>query len=402
MGAYEYDHSTVNVFVDDASVGSYLLAPQESRRASYPGMNNGPVRLVNTDNAKIMAAERVIYKVNGINTSFSETMGLPAGQLDNIYWLPWYNNVDLDTQLRIANVSNTTASVRVYIGGLEMTGSPFMLQPGESTRKSFAGVNSGPVRIASNANIVASERILYRVNGVNTSFSEMMALPESQLDTTYWLPWYNNKDLDTQLRIANVSGFPATVTVTIGGVPQASFNLAAGASTRLSYPGVNNGPVEIVSTQPIVAAERVIYKVNGVNTSFSETMALPNSKLNTTYVLPWYNNKDLDTQLRIANVSDLPATVHVYIGGVEMVGSPFTLAPGVSTRKSFVNINSGPVKIVSTQNIVAAEWVIYKVNGVNTSFSEMMGLPNDLLNTTFWFPWYNNIDLITQLRFGVP
>jgi hypothetical protein len=38
------------------------------------------------------------------------------------------------------------------------------------------------------------------VNNLNTSFSEMMALPNSQLDTTYWLPWYNNVDLDTQLR----------------------------------------------------------------------------------------------------------------------------------------------------------------------------------------------------------
>jgi hypothetical protein len=28
----------------------------------------------------------------------------------------------------------------------------------------------------------------------------MMALPNNQLDSTYWLPWYNNLDLDTQLR----------------------------------------------------------------------------------------------------------------------------------------------------------------------------------------------------------
>jgi hypothetical protein len=35
-----------------------------------------------------------------------------------------------------------------------------------------------------------------------TSFSEMMALPDSQLDILYWLPWYNNIDLDSQLRIA--------------------------------------------------------------------------------------------------------------------------------------------------------------------------------------------------------
>jgi hypothetical protein len=57
---------------------------------------------------------------------------------------------------------------------------------------------------------------------------------------------------------------------------------------------------------------------------------------------------------------------------------------------------------VSTQNIVVAERVIYKVNGVPTSFSEMMGLPANQLDTTYWLPWYNNIDLNTQLRFGVP
>ena len=132
-------------------------------------------------------------------------------------------------------------------------------------------------------------------------------------------------------------------------------------------------------------------------------MALPNSQQDTTFWLPWYNNNDLDTQLRFANTTNTPATVHVYIGGLEMDGSPFTLQPSESTRRSFTGINSGPVKITSNVPIVAAERVIYKAaGGVNTSFSEMMGLPNSLLDTTYWFPWYNNVDLATQLRFGAP
>ncbi len=85
-----------------------------------------------------------------------------------------------------------------------------------------------------------------------------------------------------------------------------------------------------------------------------------------------------------------------------MTGSPFTLAAGESTRKSFAGINSGPVQIQSDVPIVAAERVIYKINGINTSFSEMMALPNTLLDITYWLPWYNNVDLDTQLRFGVP
>jgi hypothetical protein len=32
----------------------------------------------------------------------------------------------------------------------------------------------------------------------------------------------------------------------------------------------------------------------------------------------------------------------------------------------------------------------------------MMGLPDKLLDVTYWLPWYNNFGLDTQLRFGVP
>ena len=328
---------------------------------------------------------------------------MPDGQLDVSYWMPWYNNVDLDTQLRIANVTASPATVTVTIGSVVMPS--FNLAAGASVRKSYAGVNHGPVRITSSQNIVAAERVIYKVNGVNTSFTEMMGLPGAKLDTTYWLPWYNNVDLDTQLRIANIAGAPAAVRVYIGGAEMqgSPISLGAGASTRLSFPGINNGPVRIVSDQFIVAAERVIYRVNGVNTSFAEMMALPNSQLNTSYWLPWYNNSgDLDTQLRIANVGASTATVHIYIGGVEMTGSPFNLLSMVSTRKSFPGVNNGPVQILSDQPIVAAERLIYKVNGVNTSFTEMMALPGSQLDLIHWLPWYNNVDLDSQLRFGLP
>jgi CSLREA domain-containing protein len=411
IGSFE-SGPVVDVSMAGTNEGSYVLLPGASTRQSYSGINDGPVK-VNSDGATIIASERVIYTVAGSATSFSEMMALPASQLNTTYWLPWYNNVDLDTQLRFGNVSGLPASVHVYIGGTEVSGSPFALTAsgaGQSTRLSFPGINNGPVQIVSDQQIVAAERVIYNVGGLGTSFSEMMALPNSQLSTTYWLPWYNNVDLDTQLRIGNVSGVPAEVHVYIGGVemtgsPFALTASGAGQSTRVSFAGINNGPVQIVSDQQIVAAERVIYTVAGSATSFSEMMALPNGQINTTYWMPWYNNVDLDTQLRIGNVSGVPASVHVYIGGVEMTGSPFALTAsgaGQSTRLSFAGVNNGPVQIVSDQNIVAAERVIYTVGGLPTSFSEMMGLSNDLLDATYWLPWYNNVDLDTQLRFGVP
>jgi hypothetical protein len=395
----------ISLRVGGALQGRFGLLPQGSTRVSLPGVNAGPVKLESTNAVPIIGAERLIYKANNVATSFTEMMALPDNQLDTTYWLPWYNNVELDTQLRFANTSASSATVHVYVGGNEMTGSPFTLEVGASTRKSFPGINAGPVQIVSDQNIVAAERLIYRVNGVAASFSETMAVPNSQLDTTYWLPWYNNADLDTQLRFANVSGSPALVHVFIGGneMTGSPFTLDPGASTRKSFAGVNAGPVQIVSDQDIVAAERLIYRVNNVATSFTEMMALPNSQLNTTYWLPWYNNNDLDTQLRFANVHDTQtATVHVLIGGVEMPNSPFTLLPGESTRKSFPGVNAGPVQIVSDVPIVAAERLIYKVNNVAASFSEMMALPDSQLDSIYWLPWYNNVDLDTQLRFGVP
>ena len=384
--------------------GSFSACQRQVIQRSLPGLSNGPVEIQNADTLPSIASEPVIYWVNGVPASFSEMTGLPGSQLDNVYYLPWYNNVGLDTQLRIANVSSAGTTVRVFIGGEEMDGSPFGLAAGASVRKSFAGIDAGPVKIESDQNIVAAQRVVYKVNGAFTSFTEMMGLPESQLDTTYWLPWYNNIGLDTQLRIANVSNSSATVHVSIGGVEMdgSPFTLGVGESIRRSFPVVDAGPVKIESDQDIVAAERLIYKVSGIPTSFSEMMGLPDGQLSTTYWLPWYDNVGLGTQLRFANVSTSPATVRVYIGGAEMPGSPFTLAAGTGTRTFYAGVNTGPVQVVSDQNIVAAQRVIYKVNGIPTSFTELMGLSAAQLDTTYWLPWYNNRDLDTRLRFGAP
>jgi hypothetical protein len=413
--------SDVGLEIGGAPQGRFGLTSGESTRAGFASVNAGPVKIESTNMLPLIAAERLIYKVSGVNTSFSEMMALPDKQLDKVYWLPWYNNNgrDLDTQLRLANVTGQDATVHIFIGENEMTPAEGMpLLAGESTRVSYSGVNDGPVQIVSDQEIVAAERLIYKVNNLAVSFSEMLALPQGQVDKIYWLPWYNNgKDLDTQLRVANVSEQDATVRLYLGTQELSTctpspampypFELAAGKSMRVSCAGVNAGPLRIESTQDIVAAERLIYKVGGVAVSFTETMALPNKQVEQEYWLPWYNNngKDLDTQLRIANTTGLDATVHIFIGEDEMTpveGMP--LLAGESTRISFPTTNAGPVQIVSDQDIVVAERLIYKVNNVNTSFSEMMALPQGQLDTLYWLPWYNNNgrDLDTQLRFGVP
>ena len=391
------------ISVDIAGIdqGTFPISTQGSlMQRPFPGINKGPVKIHST--VPILGGERVLYKVGGTVVSFSEMIGLPAGHVDKIFWLPWYNNKDLNTQLRIANVSTSDANVQITIGGVNM--GSFTLPAGASTRKFFAGIDKGPVKIESDQDIVAAERVIYRVNNVDTSFTEMMAMPAGQLDNVYWLPWYNSKDLDTQLRIANVTTSDATVHVSIGGTPVTGspFTILAGKSIRKTFPGIDKGPVKIESDQNIVAAERVIYKVNNVATSFTEMMALPESQLDTTYWLTRYNNVDLDSQLRITNVNASDVTVHVYMGGTEITGSPFVVPAGKSVRKSFPGINKGLVQVEGSLPIVVAQRAIYKVNGTATSFTEIMGLPAGQLDTTYWLPWYNNVELDTHLRFGLP
>ena len=92
----------------------YLYSQMKVCGKSYIDVNNGPVKIINTDHDPIIGAERVIYNVNVTPTSFSDMMA-PDSQLDKTYWMPWYNNVDLDTQLRFGNVSD---SLPRYMYGL--------------------------------------------------------------------------------------------------------------------------------------------------------------------------------------------------------------------------------------------------------------------------------------------
>jgi len=340
------------------------------------------------------------YKNGTAWTSFSEMMGLPAQQATTTYWFPWYNNVSLNTKINIANVSASPVTVTVTIGGVDQTAIP--LAVGQSTSVSYL-LDNGPVRVRSvGGNIIASMQVSYN-NGIAwTSSSEVMGVPSTQLTTTYWFPWYNNVTLNTQIRFANVSGNPVTVTVTIGGVAQTPIPLAAGQSTRVSY-ALDNGPVRVQSVGGnIIASMRVAYNNGTAWTDFSEVMGMPSTQLTTTYWFPWYNNVDLNTQIRFANVSGSPVTVTVTIGGVAQ--TPIPLAAGQSTRVSYP-LNSGPVKVQSVGgNIVASMREAYFDGTAWTSFSETMGLPNNLATTTtsYLFPWYNNVDMNTQLRFAVP
>lgn len=390
--------------------GTRLVPKNNTIGLSFP-VNSGPVIVNSTNGVPFVASQRVIFPKGGNPTFFSEMMGLPANIVGARYSFPAYDNTNFNSQLRVANVGNATATVRLFIKGSEKTSgctpsnSPFTLAKGTTIQVSCAA-NDGPVVLQSSGPpIIASLRVVPKSN--NGSFSEIMGLPQNQVSPSYFFPWYNNVGLNTQLRVANVGAATTTVTVTIGGVVRGSCNLAPNTSCRVGFASVNTGPVQVTSSGgvPIVASMRILFPKSGVApfTGFSEIMGLPQSQLGTTYHFPWHNNANLDTQLRVANLSAMPASVQVFIGGQEVAGSPFTLAAGASTSKNFAGINKGPVKVVSNRVILASLRFLFPKNSNTPTFvSEVMGLPQNRLTTSYYFPWFDNVSLDTQLRAGVP
>jgi len=264
------------------------------------------------------------------------------------------------------------------------------------------------VKSSNGAKIVAALRDAWKLNGQVTSFVQLMGLPKEALSDTYYLPAYNNVTLSGQLRIGNVDTIATDVTVKIGGVVQNNgvpYHLEPNESVRPTY-ALDNGPVEVKSSNgaKIIVALRDAWKLNGQVTSFAQLMGLPQEQLSDTYYFPAYNNVTLSGQLRIANVDSLATDVTVTIAGVvQNNGVPYHLEPNASVRPTYA-LDAGPVKVQSSNGakIIVALRDAWKLNGQVTSFVQLMGLPQELLSTTYWFPAYNNLTLSGQLRFGVP
>jgi hypothetical protein len=368
-------------------------------------VDNGPVQ-VSTGSAKIIASEGVGYSPNGGTTwsAYNETIGLPANQLTTSYTFPWYNNTELNSQILFGNVGNASTDVTVTIGGVvQNNGLPYTLAPNQGLRVTYP-LNSGPVKVESNGqSIVASMRVAYLENSTMKFYSEMIGLPSSQLSTSYTFPWYNNVELNSQLRFGNVGNTATTVTVKIAGVVRGTYQLAPSQSVRVAYT-LNDGPVTVQSSGgvPIIASMRYNYFNGTAWTSFAEMMGLPTQSLSTKYVFPIYDNANYNMQLRFGNVGSASTTVTVKVAGV--IKGTYALAPSQSARVSYTGLLAGPVVIESSGGvkIIASKRFNYFNGTAWTSFTELMGLPVEKLDTSYYFPWYNNVDINSQMIFGQP
>ena len=337
----------INTYVAGNLIGAYSLGSAQSVRDSDSGVNNSSMRVVSTTTA-IIDSIRVLY--GGV--SYSELMGFPASQLTNDYWFPYYNNVSMNSQLRVSNVGGASTTITVTYGN----GTPldsYTLAAGAATRKNYAGINAGPLHVTSStSNILTTIRVLY----ADLSYSELAGFPNNQLTNDYWFPYYNNVAMNSQLRVSNVGGAPTIITVTYGnGSPLDSYTLAAGAATRKNYDGINAGPLHVTSSASnILTTIRVVYG----NQSYSELSGYPANQLTKEYIYPVYDNVTADSQLRVSNVGGASTTITVY-GANNTVLDSYTLAAGAATRLNYA-VNNGPLRVVSSvSNILSTQRLLY-------------------------------------------
>jgi hypothetical protein len=93
----------VEVWIAGNLVGTYNVSPNSLGAANFYDVVGGPVQVKSTNGVPIISTQRFILTSNGVlPTSFSETLGMPLEQLSTEYWIPFYNNLSTNSQLRFS------------------------------------------------------------------------------------------------------------------------------------------------------------------------------------------------------------------------------------------------------------------------------------------------------------
>jgi hypothetical protein len=394
IGAHEYGAPAtrdLDVFIGASKMGAYSIPQNSTILKRYSNKSDGPVKVISTNGSPILTSQRAFY-----GSSFNELMGYPADQFTTEYWFPWYDNVFMQTWILVGNPSATqTANVEIYIGGQLMM-SP-SIPPNGRVTPMFTGVLNGPVQVVCTncasygGTIFASERSLY-----GDSFSEVMGYPDNQLTTEYWFPWYDNIYMQTWILVGNPSSTQtADVDIYIGGVKQSSHSIPPGGRVTPQYPELIEGPVRVISSNGVnvFASQRSLY-----GSSFNEVMGYPQNQFTTEYWYTLYDQLFMQMWILVGNPSSTEAaSVDIYIGGVKQ--NSYSIPPNGRVTPQFAGMYDGPVQVISTNSvpIFTSERTLY-----GSSFNEMMGYPADQFTTEYWFTWYDNIYMQTNLAVSKP
>jgi hypothetical protein len=258
---------TVNVSVPGATSQTVNVAPGMEAWVTFPqGTIGGPVTVSSTQ--PVLASQRVQYK-----QSFNEVWASSAARAATKSYFSWFDSTSAGVAsdyIHLLNPGTGVAKVQVQINGsiVEAT-----VNPGQETYVTFGPgslwirpINcqpafgcpvpmGGPVNVISDNPVLASQRVLFY-----SSFNEIWSASASQATTTSYFNWYDRASPGMQsdnVHVVNLGTTIATVTVSVPGAsPQTT---TVSDEKYFSFPGAIGGPVTVSSTQPMLAAQRVLY-----------------------------------------------------------------------------------------------------------------------------------------------
>lgn len=251
--------ASVDVYIADQLMGHYDIAAGGLVMPAYPGVMDGPLRVVDTNGQPLMVSQRAVY-----NSSFNEIVSQPQSELASEYFFTWYDGQGMRSWVVVGNQGGQTANVDVYIGE-RLTGR-YAIPAGGRVTPEYPGVMDGPVRVVSTNSqpLVVGERSTYR-----GSFEEVAGATSIDLSSEQWFAWYDHVSpgMRTWVLVGNQGSETAQVEVRIGGNTVGRYSVPAGGRVTPVFPGQLNGPVQVVSTngQPLVVSQRATY-----NNSFDE------------------------------------------------------------------------------------------------------------------------------------
>lgn len=256
------------------SAGGNPLQPGERVTPYFPGVMDGPVKVLSTNGQPLIASQRVIFR-----ESFNETIGDRSSGATDLYFT-WYDasraNGMYGDWLLVNNPDSAPADVDIYIGGQlrasyrEADGTA--IPAGGRVTPSFPGVIGGPVEVHSTngKRLLVSQRVVFR-DSMEEVPGQLFPVVAG-LFAERWFGWYDSRPVSSMwgdwILLANLGAGDATVQVSIGGrlmhdpanPANDYFTVPEGEVLPVQFGNTIGGPVSVYSNQFVLVSQRVLYK----------------------------------------------------------------------------------------------------------------------------------------------
>lgn len=160
IGNMDSGSANVDVYIGGTLMGSYNVPEGGRVTPSYPEVMKGPVKVVSTNEKKLIVSQRMLFK-----DSFEEFQGLTTTDSGTDLWFTWYDSKTANGMngnwIMATNQGSVNANVDIYIGGTLTQ--QVILAPGENRPLSYFNTMAGPVRIVSTNSqpLFVTQRVVY-------------------------------------------------------------------------------------------------------------------------------------------------------------------------------------------------------------------------------------------------